>query len=228
MCKKKLFEPTNLYFIIVSLVAIVILILPILLQIPCVYSFVKNYLAVFKISDYKNTYIGTLGTIYGAFLGVTGAIWVQNIASKQTNKEKSKKIANVIYYDFQNAVEKIKEIVFEMNGEGVLLVLPNDDHAIAQFRTLLSKKRIRIIPEWRQTVLSICEYFEPDELRQALVIYSMLFEIVSISNVSASKNDMIKLYSIMISMLTIGEKDSKLIESDEIKNVMDALNRILN
>ena len=83
MRKIKSFDCTTLYFIIICIVAVAIFALPYLLRIPFIYAFFKNYISVFKNSEYKTTFIELLGAIFGAFLGVTGAIWVQNIANKQ-------------------------------------------------------------------------------------------------------------------------------------------------
>ena len=222
MNKKKWYKSTTLYFIVVCILAIIILALPLFLRCPGIYSIIKKYLSVFKSVEYKNTYIGTLGAIFGAFLGVTGAIWAQNIANKQSNKEILEKNARMVLMDFEIALEQVKTIVSKMWESDKMLSLPNDDAIIAHFKGCLFEHKISILPEWRQTLLSFSELLESFELRQALVVYNKLSEIEFACNVSPSKSELMSVFSKMISMI-----DS---DNSETKNIrfIDEIDKIIN
>ena len=77
----------NIYFFIACFVAILFLAIPLLLRCSCIYDLVWEYLSVFRNTEYKGIYIETIGALFGAFLGVTGAVWAQNLAIKQSKEE---------------------------------------------------------------------------------------------------------------------------------------------
>ncbi len=208
MRRKKKRNYTTLYFAFVSIISVLLIVLPILLKIPTVYSFIQNYLSALG-PDYKNTYISTLGSIYGAFLGVTGAIWVQNIASNQEKKDTAKKNARIIYDDFRIALEQLEIIVEEMGRDGHLLfMLPNDDGSALNLMGRLREHRFSITPEWKKIVLSISDSLSADEIKLIYDIYNRLWDIYTAQSISVASRNMVDVYSIIISLFST-EKDRK-------------------
>lgn len=227
MKKKKWYKSTTLYFTIVCIITLIIIALPLFLRCPSVYSLVKEYLSVFKSIEYKNTYIGTLGAVLGAFLGVTGAIWVQNIANKQSNRQELEKNARMVIKDCEIAFEQIKLIVSDMWEDEKMLDLSDDGAVVSRFNDCLSRYRFSIIPEWRQTLLSISELLESSELRQALIIYNNLSQIESISCKVPSRNELKTVFSKIITMIDSEESSSEaIIVKKEIQMVLDAINEV--
>lgn len=90
MKKKK--SISTIYFIIICVIALLFILSPLVLRIPVVYDLVKWFLSAFKDNQYKNTYIGALGSIIGTFLAITGVIWTQKLIEKIQQIMKAKKM----------------------------------------------------------------------------------------------------------------------------------------
>lgn len=214
MRKIKSFDCTTIYFIIICIVAVAIFALPYLLRIPFIYAFFKNYISVFNSSEYKTTFIELLGAIFGAFLGVTGAIWVQNIANKQASNEQIENNAHLIYDDIKIAMDLIVCIFSEFHEGEIMPELPINGRMTNVFRNQLNIHRFLIIPEWRQTVLSLSRVLEPSELRDLLNIYNDLSQLASAKNLN-NNFELSSFYSTMHSYLDKSSLTSHQISIDK-------------
>ena len=133
----------------------------------------------------------------------------------------------VEFKDCEIAFEQIKLIVSDMWEDEKMLDLSDDGAVVSRFNDCLSRYRFSIIPEWRQTLLSISELLESSELRQALIIYNNLSQIESISCKVPSRNELKTVFSKIITMIDSEESSSEaIIVKKEIQMVLDAINEV--
>lgn len=204
MKKKK--SISTIYFIIICVIALLFILSPLVLRIPVVYDLVKWFLSAFKDNQYKNTYIGALGSIIGTFLAITGVIWTQKLIEKNSADNESQKNALIMYYDYKFALEGIIEIMKVIYPLAKSNTLPDDEQIISKFRNLKKKRRIYINPNWRQLVTSLQETLSSDEIIDAQLLYYKL-NMISISfnaptSETSRKEDM-NSYSIMYSLIDL-------------------------
>lgn len=74
-------------------------VVPVALMIPPIKETVMFFLSFTDCTDYQVAYIELWGVMYGSFLAIYGALWVENKTKEKENKEAIAKYACVIYYD---------------------------------------------------------------------------------------------------------------------------------
>lgn len=179
-------KSTTWFFAFSCFGAILFLFLPLILRLSCVYDCFDRFLSVFRNVEYKSIYIETLGALYGAFLGVTGAVWAQNLANTQSKSAETERNAQVLSADLKDSVERVKNIVCPF--------LPHwnplhaDNPSLQRFDQLVNENRIVVLPDWKQMVLSVEQSIGSEELRLLLITYTKLSEISSLSSSSDKDN----------------------------------------
>lgn len=204
MKKKK--NISTIYFIIICIIALLFILSPIIMRIPFVYDLVKWFLSALKDSQYKNTYIGALGSIIGTFLAITGVIWTQKLIEKNKKENESQKNALVMYYDYKFALDGILEIMNVVYPLVRSNTMPDDEQIIRRFQNLKKKRKIYINPNWKQLVSSLQETLSSDDIKEALLLYYKL-TMISISfnapiSETSRKEDM-NSYSIMFGLIDL-------------------------
>lgn len=231
MCKRPKFNKSTMYFIIVCTITLLFIGSPLLIRIPLVYEAIRGYLSIFKSSNYKSTYIETIGSIWGTFLAITGAIWTQNIFDKQEKKAQAEKNALIMYYDFKFALKSIEDIMKVIYPMAKSNVLPEDETIIDLFRREKRKHRIYIDSNWRQLVTSLRDDLTVDEIREAQIIYSKLSMICMSFNASiteTSRKEDNNSYLIMHDMIavTVPLKEPIVYEISIKKDILSLIDRV--
>lgn len=75
MRKIKNFFKRDFEFALFVFVVILFLISPLLIRVPLLHRIISFYLE--PLGSFKDSYIGIIGTVFGTFLGVIGALWTQ-------------------------------------------------------------------------------------------------------------------------------------------------------
>lgn len=204
--KKKKKSISTIYFSIICVIAFIYILSPLIVQIPFVYDFIKWFLSSFKSEQYKNTYIGALGSIIGAFLAITGVIWTQKLFDNNINNKQNKENALIIYYDFKYALDEILEMVKIIYPKIKGNVFPEDEEIMSDFRKLKKKRRIYVNNNWRQLVTALHDELTIDEIQLAQMLFNQLTIISIILNSpisEISRKDAMNAYSIMCDMFNI-------------------------
>ena len=148
----------NIYFFIACFVAILFLAIPLLLRCSCIYDLVWEYLSVFRNTEYKGIYIETIGALFGAFLGVTGAVWAQNLAIKQSKEEEIRTKAQIIHDDLNNSLIGLKEI-FQTDNKTLPKTMDELLHKAQNnsqdYMRRILEIRVVVLSDWEQMVLSV-------------------------------------------------------------------------
>lgn len=200
-------------FILSCIVALLFLCLPLVLRFDCVYSFISVFLSAFRNAEYKGLYVETLGALFGAFLGVIGAVWAQNLANEQSKSAEIEKNAQVIYADLKESLDCVSIITkadeFPKRKIDLIRAVVHADEKVLQgFEQLVNDNRIIMLPDWKQMVLSIEQTLKSEELRVLLVSYTELSELSSlVCSRNPDKSWLLDAYTILTS---VSEKLSSL------------------
>lgn len=164
----------SIIFCLLCFVSVMLICSPLLIRIPCVYTFVHWILLAFKTSDYKIVYIETIGSLMGTFLAITGALWTQKKIDENNEQEKIKKIAAIIYYDLKLNIDNFKQIMMVIYPHVKSNVLPDNDEILTRFRKAYNKQRIYFVPNWRELVIELQSSLSGEQTRELLIIYGKL------------------------------------------------------
>lgn len=175
----------NIYFFIACFVAILFLAIPLLLRCSCIYDLVWEYLSVFRNTEYKGIYIETIGALFGAFLGVTGAVWAQNLAIKQSKEEEIRTKAQIIHDDLNNSLIGLKEI-FQTDNKTLPKTMDELLHKAQNnsqdYMRRILEIRVVVLSDWEQMVLSVGHRLDTVDRRLLLNTYSQLARISALTD----------------------------------------------
>lgn len=201
----------NLLFIIAGIGGFLFFFIPLALRIPFIYNLVELFLSTFPNSEYKGVYFETVGALWGAFLGVSGAVWVQGFANRQLKSAEIEKNAQIINADLNDSMKRIKDT---LSGFQTIDFLHADEKTREDFAILVKRYRIIELPDWKQKILSIEPCLPGDEIRLLFITYTSLAEISLLSN-SFDSASLTKLSGLMRSI----EKNT-----DSLQQLMAKLN----
>ncbi len=210
-------------FILSCLGALLFLGLPLLLQVDCVYSWFSAYLSALRDTEYKGIYITTLGALFGAFLGVIGAVWAQNLSNEQSKSAEIEKTTQIIVSDLKYSLDRVSTIKSAQGFPESRTVLTRavtqaNGDVLQDFEQLLIDNRIVMLPDWRQMVLSLEQKLSSEEMRLLLVSYTELSELSSLVNSkNTGKNWLLDAYTVLTSLCE---------KSTSLQQVMDNLSTI--
>lgn len=77
-------------------ITVMVISMPLLLYIPGAKNLVIMFLGALKTTDYKNAYIGILGSVIGSWLAVTGALYTQRKMDEEKERQESVRRTNNI------------------------------------------------------------------------------------------------------------------------------------
>lgn len=203
MKKNKSQKSTNTLFIVGCTLSLVFVIFPfIMLVLPCLRGCVSWWLSPLGASEYKATYIETLGAILGTFLAITGAIWTQRKIDRINERKEQKIAATIIYYDFDFALKDLQQIIRRYNDDtpkmGNIL---HDDACVQCFLEKAQRCRIYIDDNWISNVAKLTGRLSSGEIKSIYDLYGNLATIKSIFNSStSSKSDYDTAYRLIYSM----------------------------
>lgn len=193
-------------FIFSCIVALLFLCLPLVLRFDCVYSFISDFLSAFRNAEHKGLYVETLGALFGAFLGVIGAVWAQNLANEQSISAEIEKNTQVVYADLRDSLDCVNRITnddkFPKRKTDLNRAITQANETVLQdYEQLVNDNRIIMLPDWKQMVLSIEQTLKSEELRVLLVSYTELSELSSlVCDKNTDKRWMLDAYTVLTSI----------------------------
>lgn len=203
----------NLIFWIVFVFAILFVFSPLFLRVPFVKHFLLWFLTPLKDSNYKSSYIETVGAIIGTILAITGTLLLQGMIDKkekiekeeQKQKEVKYKVV-IIYYDLKLALLDIAKIY---NLLVISAFLVDEKNKIDEFYDSASEIEIYIDENWIRNVASLYEEFDENLLEKIFLIYGDICSIRSGLKLNSKSNYQISRLVSLISQFFNGVYEGK-------------------
>lgn len=191
----KITKPKNISSIFEGLIAIIVLIAcltlvfsPFLLEFESFRSWVQKKL--FYLYQAKSTYLEMLGAIVGSFLAVSGALVVQRIINKETERKVIKENALIIYYDFLLGFNDIKKLYLSGNVQPLGVDLKSGEYENV-FKDIEKNTPIRLYfsNEWIKNVAIIADSLSKSSKLYIERIYNMYGDLHTIKDLLEVKGE---------------------------------------
>lgn len=134
-----------------------------------------------KSSDYKSTYVETLGALSGTFLGtflaVLGTHYSQRMHDEKSKQNETIESATIVYNDFSFAISESKTNF--VNAENMQSgSMSETDSSYVYYIRLKKSYNVRIDKEWIHTVAKLCHVMEDAEIKLIYSVYGDLESII--------------------------------------------------
>lgn len=148
--------------------AVVFMVSPALLRFDWFNSIISGFLEPLKCSEYKGAFVGATGGMIGAFLAITGALWVERKIASDNDRKEIEKTALIVYYDMVLFYEDVSHLAMQIAR---IIGIPNEDEKIEEF--IKNKKwiMIHIHSEWISLVATLKEKLDEEELKKIYTFY---------------------------------------------------------
>lgn len=178
----KIVKNTNLIFYITFALAIIFVLSPLILRIPFIKNTVDLFFDSLMYSDYKSSFLETIGSILGTVLAITGTLLLQKKIDEKSEEEKRVKENNdirfsiiVIYYDLKLALNDIST----MHKIAWLLACTSEENNFKTFYECARTINLYIDDDWIRNVASLHHILDEDFLEDIFLLYG---EICTIRN----------------------------------------------
>ncbi len=222
---------------------------PILLRLDFANKLFSEVLISLKSSDYKSTYVETLGALSGTFLGtflaVLGAHYSQRIQDEKSKQKETIESATIVYNDFSFAISESKTNF--VNAEKKQSATVSGIGISYDYYTRLQKSyNVRIDKEWIHTVAKLCHVMEDAEIKLIYSVYGNLESIIdSLNKQSDGARIHIVFSEFMEEFFEVDESKKELVVKDgdfvlkakysnllkklkELSNISDDVDKLLN
>lgn len=172
----------NFIFWCTFVISLIFILSPLILRIPPIKHLIDLFFDSLRYSDYKSSFIETLGSLLGTVLAITGTLLLQKKIDQNNEKEQLIKDSNdiryritIVYYDLKLAFKDILQICKLPEFSAV----SNDRKTIKEFYESTNKLELYIDEGWIRNVASLHEVFDEELLEKIFLVYG---DICSIKN----------------------------------------------
>ena len=163
--------------IIATAACVIFLAYPLLLsETGFAYEAADTYFSGLGDSDYKSSFLESIGGMLGTFLAITGALWTQHYFEQEQEHKEDIQNTTVIYYDFKFAFTEIKEKLEDCAKDHSAIpeqITPN----LITGRDLHDKftsYRIQIDSKWINNVAKLPYNYSSDESSISISSFSVI------------------------------------------------------
>ena len=176
--KSKNFILENFLFYLMVVIAIFFIFIPLWLKNSEFAEWIAKVLRVLKTEGYKSTYIETIGSLFGTFLAITGAVWTQRKIDQKKEKQVIREHILIIYYDFYFVFFDMSKCInaYMLRRNKIENFLSDKEI----FKKCIMGLKIYIHDEWIANVASIAQNFADDKVKYIYEIYGQLSTIKKI------------------------------------------------
>ena len=160
--------------LLISLIVFAFILSPFLLKFDSVNAHMSNFLFGLKTSEYKSSYIESLGALLGTFFAVTAALLTQKFFDKSAEKKELKECATIIYYDFEFAINQIIDSELSYNETQRRKKEKILDENFNWYEELRGKYAIYIDDEWIHNVAKLSHFLSSEHIKTLYDIYGDL------------------------------------------------------
>jgi hypothetical protein len=114
---------SNIMLIISIIFAMLILFSPIILKLDCLRNIIILFLS--RMNGIKSSYFEVIGALSGTFLAITAAAWTQRIINGETEKQRGKDNALIVYYDLYLGLNDLKKLYISLSNNKFINYKPN-------------------------------------------------------------------------------------------------------
>ena len=203
----------------VGLIVAAFILSPLLLKINFVNEIMSNFLTELNTSEYKSSYIESLGALLGTFFAVTAALLTQKFFDKSAEKKELKECATIIYYDFDFAIKQIidSELSYkETQRRKESKILDKDFNWYEELRKSFT---LYIDEKWIRNVAKLSHSLSNDNIKTIYDIYGDLNSVILTLSKSLPEEDTHFVFASFIN------KHINYIPKGKIDNVKDCLNK---
>ena len=178
----RIVKNTNLIFYITFALAIIFILSPLILRIPLIKNLVDMFFDPLIYSDYKSSFLETIGSILGTVLAITGTLLLQKKIDEKSEEEKRVKENNdirfsiiVIYYDLKLALKDIST----MHKIAWISACTSEKDSFKSFYECARTINLYIDDNWIRNVASLHHVLDEDFLEDIFLLYGEISSIKS-------------------------------------------------
>ena len=231
---KKLFKALKIAGIIAMVLILLFTFLfalsPILLRFDFADKLFSNILIPLKSSDYKSSYVETLGALSGTFLGtflaVLGAIYTQKKFDNDSKRKETKESATIVYYDFSFAIDETKSNYIN----AMIMQCSSKEGAPYEWYTKLQKAyNVRIDKEWIHNVAKLCHVLKTTDIKLIYSIYGDLESLIdSLRKPLEGEEIHIVFSAFMLKYFKLDSSSGKFMLKKEYSDILNKLKELSN
>lgn len=191
-CSRRYEKWTRVFIVAISSVSL-FCIIPILLNSPLLFNAVDFLSSGLQYSEYKSSFLESIGGMLGTALAIIGALWTQHHFEQEEEHKIDIKNTTVVYYDFKFAFTEIRdriEFCIKEHAGKPEQICPNSITG-RDLHQLFTGYHILIDYKWINNVASLPNEFTSNEIEHIYYIYGLINSInqslVSINAVTAEK-----------------------------------------
>ena len=160
---------TRLFILAISL-TLLFSIAPLLLKSPVLFGIVDCLSSGLRYSEYKSSFLESLGGMMGTALAIIGALWTQHYFDQEQELKREAEFATIVYYDLKFAFTEVKEIMDKCFSDD------SNKTKFDSFKTGLEFKDYRILIDykWISNVARLSNRFSAEDIETIYYIYGLI------------------------------------------------------
>ncbi len=171
--------------ILVLLVVLLFIFSPLLLNCRFIYETISSFMGPLEISEYKSSYIESLGSLLGTFLAVLAALLTQKLFEKSADIKAAKTSVTIVYFDFKFAFKQLLDMFNEYEDSKERKKNKLLDEDLYWYKELKKRFTLSIDKNWIKNVAKLSSFLSENEIQAIYTIYGDLESVLT-----AFKNDL--------------------------------------